>query len=74
MPYLHTRKGAPAAPEAVAEGVSMKQYTIYFEGGLVVSADHHEMMDDALVFFDEQGQETMRIPADAIDTYIIHED
>lgn len=52
----------------------MKQYTVYFEGGLVVSAEHHMMTDDALVFYDEQGQETMRIPADAIDTYIIHED
>jgi len=52
----------------------LKQYTVYFEGGLVVSAEHHMMTDDALVFYDEQGQETMRIPAAAIDTYIIHED
>lgn len=51
----------------------MKRYSVAFEGGLVVEAESHEMTSDALIFYDEAGQETMRVPASAIDTYWIEE-
>lgn len=52
----------------------MKRVTVFFEGGLVLDCASYEMRDDALVFYDKQGEVTVRIPADAIDTYAIQED
>lgn len=52
----------------------MKRYSVAFEGGLVVEAESHEETDESLVFYDEQGQETMKIPLSTIDTYTIIED
>lgn len=52
----------------------MTQFSVFFEGGLVIEAESHEMTDDALIFYDELGQETMKIPRAAIYTYTILED
>lgn len=51
----------------------MKQYRVALEGGLVIEAARHEENEDALVFYDERGGETMRIPREAIYTYDIEE-
>lgn len=51
----------------------MKQYRVALEGGLVIEAARHEERSDALVFFDDNGGETLRIPREAIYTYDIEE-
>lgn len=52
----------------------MTQYSVYFEGGLVIEAESHEIVDDSLIFYDEMRQEKMKLPLAAIDTYDIIED
>ena len=51
----------------------MKQYAVYFEGGLMVNAGGYKIAEDALIFYDDTGM-TMRIPMEAIDTYTITEE